>query len=90
MSMSSDLTSRSRPSAQGIQSRPIRPARGPSSRDTHERKRSRLSTDSTTPLDSVDYWIDFDKDDSLASVPEGFETPRQAMEGKGKGPMTSG
>ncbi|KAK3303404.1 uncharacterized protein B0T15DRAFT_273768 [Chaetomium strumarium] len=90
MSMSSDLTSRSRPSTQGIQSRPIRPARGPSSRDTHERKRSRLSIDATTPLDSVDYWIDFDKDDGLTSVPEGFEPPSQTVEGKGKGPTTSG
>ncbi|KAK4241785.1 hypothetical protein C8A03DRAFT_11995 [Achaetomium macrosporum] len=78
------------PSTQGNQSRPILPARGPSSRNVHERKRSRLSIDVTTPLDSVDYWIDFDKDDSLASVPEGLEPPSQSGEGKGKTPTTSG
>ncbi|CAK7198543.1 hypothetical protein SEUCBS139899_001206 [Sporothrix eucalyptigena] len=32
-----------------------------SRRDGHERKRSRLNTE-TTPFDSVDYWIQFDQD----------------------------
>ncbi|KAK3292685.1 uncharacterized protein B0H64DRAFT_329270 [Chaetomium fimeti] len=59
--------------AQGIQSRPVLPARAPKLADMHERKRSRLSMDVTTPLDSVDYWIDFDNDDSLPSIPETFE-----------------
>ena len=39
-----------------------------------------------TPLDSVDYWIDFDKDENLGSIPEGFE-PSRPNEGRGKGPM---
>lgn len=43
--------------------------------------------DATTPLDSVDYWIDFDKDDSLASIPETFEPSRPNMDARGKAPM---
>ncbi|KAH6842981.1 hypothetical protein B0I37DRAFT_208284 [Chaetomium sp. MPI-CAGE-AT-0009] len=72
--MSHDVSSRSKPPTQGAQTRPVLPARGPRSRDGHERKRSRLSLGATTPLDSVDYWIDFDNDDSLASIPEAFES----------------
>jgi hypothetical protein len=45
--------------------------------------------DATTPLDSVDYWLDFDKDDSLASISEGIEPPTSSMDGKGKAPTTS-
>lgn len=86
--LSPDFSSTSRPPAQpqGVQSRPMLAARGPRARDGHERKRSRLSMDST-PLDSVDYWIDFDKDENLGSIPEGFEAPRPAADGKGKAPM---
>lgn len=62
-------------------------ARGARRNDAHERKRSKLSMDSGTPLDSVDYWIDFDKDESLGSIPEGYEAPRQSMDNKGKAPM---
>ncbi|KAK4111274.1 hypothetical protein N656DRAFT_711785 [Canariomyces notabilis] len=83
--MSPNLSSASRPSAHGGQHRPVLPARAPRKREGHERKRSRLSTDST-PLDSVDYWIDFDKDDSLGSIPEGMEAPRPDVEGKDKSP----
>lgn len=43
--------------------------------------------DATTPLDSVDYWIDFDNDDSLASIPEAFEPRKTAKAKKGKAPM---
>jgi hypothetical protein len=38
--------------------------------------------DATTPLDSVDYWIDFDKDDSLASIPETMEPPRPQLDAR--------
>lgn len=56
------------------------PARGPRTRHGHERKRSRLSQD-PSPLDSVDYWLNFDKDENqkLASVAEGLE-PSEANE----------
>ncbi|KAK3899787.1 hypothetical protein C8A05DRAFT_17830 [Staphylotrichum tortipilum] len=88
--VSPDLASTSRPPAQqqALQSRPILPARGPRARDGRERKRSRLSMDATTPLDSVDYWIDFDKDDSLASIAETAEPSRPTtMDTRGKAPM---
>ncbi|KAK4150324.1 hypothetical protein C8A00DRAFT_37079 [Chaetomidium leptoderma] len=74
--------------AQGTQSRPVLPARGPRSRDGHERKRSRLSIDELTPLDSINYWMDFDKDDSLASIPEVFEPAKPNMDSRAKAPMT--
>jgi hypothetical protein len=45
--------------------------------------------DATTPLDSVDYWTDFDKDDSLASISEGIEPPNSTVDEKGKAPTTS-
>ncbi|KAK4187187.1 hypothetical protein QBC35DRAFT_515631 [Podospora australis] len=77
-----NLSTTSRSSLHGAHGRQVLPARGPRARDGHERKRSRLSMDAT-PLDSVDYWLDFDKDESLASIPEGVEAPRH--EGKGKG-----
>ncbi len=80
-SMSPDLSSRPRQPVQGLPSRQGPPARG------HERKRSKLSMDATTPLDSVDYWIDFDKDDGLASIPETMEPVRPQMEAKGKNPL---
>ncbi|KAL1837009.1 hypothetical protein VTJ49DRAFT_4394 [Mycothermus thermophilus] len=89
--VSPDLSSASRNPTQGVQSRTVLPAHGPRSRDSHDRKRSRLSTDAataTTSLDSVDYWIDFDKDEGLASIPESFETVGQNVDNKGKAPMT--
>ncbi|KAK4042381.1 hypothetical protein C8A01DRAFT_44631 [Parachaetomium inaequale] len=85
--MSPGLSSTSRPPAQGIQSRPVLPARGPRTKDRHERKRSRLSIDASTPLDSVDYWIDFDNDDNLPSIPEALEPQRPNIDKKGKAPM---
>ncbi|KAL2135055.1 hypothetical protein VTI74DRAFT_9975 [Chaetomium olivicolor] len=85
--MSPDLSSTSRPPAQGLQTRPVLPARGPRRGDGHERKRSRLSMDSGTPLESVDYWIDFDKDESLPSIPEGFEPPSQNVDVKSNAPI---
>ncbi|KAK4232518.1 helix-loop-helix DNA-binding domain-containing protein [Podospora fimiseda] len=84
-SMSPNPSATSRTSFQGGQGRPVLSARAPRGRDVHERKRSRLSVDST-PLDSVDYWMDFDKDEPLARIPEGAEPPRQ--DAKGKAPMT--
>ncbi|KXX73755.1 Sterol regulatory element-binding protein 1 [Madurella mycetomatis] len=41
-----------------------------------------------TPLESVDYWIDFDKDENLSSIPEGFEAPRPNADRKGKAVAT--
>jgi hypothetical protein len=70
-----------------MQSRPVLAAKGHRSREGHERKRSRLSMDATTPLDSVDYWIDFDNDGSLASIPEAFEPRKTAKVKKDKAPI---
>ncbi|KAK4166371.1 helix-loop-helix DNA-binding domain-containing protein [Cladorrhinum sp. PSN259] len=84
-SMSPNPSAPSIASLHGSQGRPVLPARAPRGRDKHERKRSRLSMDST-PLDSVDYWIDFDKEEALARIPEGAEPPRH--DAKGKAPMT--
>ena len=61
----------SRQSSYSQSSRQILPTRAPRQRTGNERKRSRLSTDST-PFDSVDYWIQFD-DDALPDVPEDTE-----------------
>jgi hypothetical protein len=76
--------------SQGVQQRTVLPAHGPRSRDGHERKRSRLSTDATTSLESVDYWLDFDKDDGLTSIPESYEAVggQTMVDAKGKAPMT--
>jgi len=56
--------------------------------DGHQRKRSRIASDAA-PFDSVDYWIDFDKEDSLADIPEGVELSRSDMKGKGRAASTS-
>ncbi|KAK4103233.1 hypothetical protein N658DRAFT_549764 [Parathielavia hyrcaniae] len=87
--MSPDLSSTPRPPSQGLQSRRILPARGPRAKEGHERKRSRLSLDATTPLDSVDYWLNFDTDDNLASIPEASEPSKLAMDGSGKDSRTN-
>lgn len=46
----------------GQGSRIILQPRPPKSKAGHERKRTKLSTD-TTPFDNVDYWIQFDNED---------------------------
>lgn len=61
--------------------RPVLPARAPRSKSGHERKRSKLSTEAT-PFDSVDYWIDFDNEEELADIPEGFDVPSSEPKGK--------
>lgn len=61
------------------------PMRAPRSRDGHEKKRSRLGSDAT-PFDSVDYWIQFDNEDSLADIPEGTELSKSDAKGKGRAP----
>lgn len=43
-------------------SRVILPPRSPKSKIGHERKRTKLSTEST-PFDNVDYWIQFDNEE---------------------------
>ncbi|KAK1836668.1 hypothetical protein QBC39DRAFT_387651 [Podospora conica] len=77
-----------RPASFGIPSRPTIPLRPPRSRDAHERKRSRIAD--TTPFDSVDYWIQFDNDESLADVSEGSDLLRHDTKPKaGPGPSTA-
>ena len=63
------------------QHRQILPTRPPRTRDGHERKRSKLSTDAT-PFDSVDYWMQFDNDDGLAQIPESMAA--EILESKSK------
>ncbi|KAL2020419.1 hypothetical protein VTK56DRAFT_8462 [Thermocarpiscus australiensis] len=82
---SPSFSSTAQPSAKADQSRPAPTSQTSRSREGRERKRSRLSIDAT-PLDSVDYWIDFDKDENLA--PESLEPLSSSMERKGKAPMT--
>lgn len=45
-------------------SRVILPPRPPRSKAGHERKRTKLSTEST-PFDNVDYWIQFDNEEDV-------------------------
>jgi len=70
-------------SATAGQPRPAIPMRTSKSREGHQRKRSRIGSDAT-PFDSVDYWIDFDKEDNLADIPEGIEMSRSDVKGKGR------
>lgn len=49
----------------GQSSRVILPPRPPKSKAGHERKRTKLSTEST-PFDNVDYWIQFDNDEGAS------------------------
>ncbi|KAK4249420.1 helix-loop-helix DNA-binding domain-containing protein [Corynascus novoguineensis] len=70
--VSPGLSISSQPPTPGIQSRPVLPARR-RTRDGHERKRSRLGMDVASPVDSIEYWLNFDKDDTLPSV---SETPK--------------
>lgn len=67
---------------QSGQALPTRTAR---LRDGHERKRSKLSTE-TNPFDSVDYWIQFDNEESLPNVSDGAATLRPDPRLKGKAP----
>ncbi|KAK1759624.1 hypothetical protein QBC47DRAFT_112326 [Echria macrotheca] len=83
----SGLPPLSRPSFGGAP-RPTIPMKAPRSRDGHEKKRSRLSTDAT-PLDSVDYWIQFDNEDSLADIPEGVEVSNANMRARGRPSQTT-
>jgi len=42
--------------------------------------------DVTTPLDSVDYWLNFDKDDSLSGIPETLEPEIPNIDTNAKAP----
>lgn len=64
------------------QSRPALPMRAPRTREGHERKRSRMSTD-PAPFESVDYWIQFDNEESFSGIPESVEPHRPDLKGKG-------
>jgi hypothetical protein len=59
------------------------PSRTAKGREGHQRKRSRIGSDAA-PFDSVDYWIDFDKEDSLPDIREGVELSRSDMKVKGR------
>jgi hypothetical protein len=69
----------------GAPSRPIMPTRASKTREGHERKRPKLSTNAT-PFDNVDYWIQFDNDESLTDIPEGGAVTSLESRGKGKAP----
>lgn len=59
----SKSSERQQPHLYGQQSRVILPPRRPSKpKPGHERKRTKLSTEST-PFDNVDYWIQFDHEE---------------------------
>lgn len=73
-----------RSSAAG-QNRQILPTRPPKTRDGHERKRSKLSTEAT-PFDSVDYWMQFDDAEAFADIPESMATPVQGHRSKNRQP----
>lgn len=59
----------------GQGSRVILPPRGPKPKSGHERKRTKLSTEST-PFDNVDYWIQFDNEEG-AGEPGGSDLSHQ-------------
>jgi hypothetical protein len=84
-SPSTDITGMTgmQPTALPGHPRPAIPMRTSRSGDGHQRKRSRIASDAA-PFDSVDYWIDFDKEDTLADIPEGVELSRSEMKGKGR------
>ncbi|KAK1767720.1 helix-loop-helix DNA-binding domain-containing protein [Phialemonium atrogriseum] len=63
----------------------VLPTRTARLRDGHERKRSKLSTEAN-PFDSVDYWIQFDNEESLPNVSDGAATLRPDPRLKGKAP----
>jgi hypothetical protein len=65
--------------------RQILPTRPPRTRDGHERKRSKLSTEAT-PFDSLDYWMQFDNEDSLADIPEALAAEVFESEPKNRQP----
>jgi hypothetical protein len=51
----------------GQSSRVILPPRAPKPKAGHERKRTKLSTEST-PFDNVDYWIQFDNEEGAGET----------------------
>lgn len=68
----------------GQGSRVILPPRPPKSKTGHERKRTKLSTEST-PFDNVDYWLQFDNEEGAAAEASNAELNHQ----KGKGVQPS-
>lgn len=59
--------SQQRPQMFGQSSRVILPPRPPKSKSGHERKRTKLSTEST-PFDDVNYWIQFDNEEGAGDT----------------------
>lgn len=60
----------------GQGSRVILPPRAPKSKTGHERKRTKLSTEST-PFDNVDYWLQFDNEEGAAAETNNAELNHQ-------------
>jgi hypothetical protein len=48
-----------------------------------------LSTDASTPLDSIDYWVDFDKDGTFAGIPEELDPPERDVRGENESARTT-
>lgn len=75
----------------------ILPPRPPKSKAGHERKRTKLSTEST-PFDSVDYWLQFDNEEgtgdgshielSHQKAKEAKRSQRQQQEGESQSSQT--
>ncbi|KAF3762009.1 hypothetical protein M406DRAFT_65051 [Cryphonectria parasitica EP155] len=65
--------------AGGQGTRVILPPRAPKPKSGHERKRTKLSTEST-PFDNVDYWIQFDNEEGVAG--EGASSELNHQKGK--------
>ncbi|PSR99094.1 helix-loop-helix DNA-binding domain-domain-containing protein [Coniella lustricola] len=60
----------------GQSSRVILPPRPSKTKTGHERKRTKLSTEST-PFDNVDYWIQFDNDEAAAGESSNLDLNHQ-------------
>lgn len=60
-------TQQQRQQSFGQGSRVILPPRAPKPKAGHERKRTKLSTEST-PFDNVDYWIQFDNEEGTGDA----------------------
>lgn len=60
----------------GQGSRVILPPRPPKSKTGHERKRTKLSTEST-PFDNVDYWLQFDNEEGATGEASSAELSHQ-------------
>ncbi|KAK4147578.1 uncharacterized protein C8A04DRAFT_34272 [Dichotomopilus funicola] len=74
------------PSIQRLQSRQILSPHT-RRREGHDRKRSRLSLETTTALDTIEYWMDFDNDDGLPDKSKPHSQSPPPVEEKGAAPI---